>query len=120
MPEQTASNDSAPASHLGRRLATVLAGLLTLTVAGGWAYDHRAEYGIAYAQLFDEASDICARCSAGTPTVATTDESPACCHADGTCTLQTDLTALIPVEAPKPAAAVAEVLAAPKPLATSL
>jgi len=96
-----ASRSGGSGPRRGRPLATALAGLVVMTVAGGWAYDHRTEYGIAYAQLFDEAADAC---PFGTPvcTTATAEEGPACCHADGSCLPEVDPDSLSPVEAPKP------------------
>jgi hypothetical protein len=83
----------------------VVTALIVLTVAGGWAYDHRVEYGIAYSQLFGELSDsyeLRQGCSAA---AGVHDETAACCHGEGTCVAPDELAALLPVEAPKPATA---------------
>lgn len=94
---------TAPTPRRGRALATVLTALIVLTVAGGWAYDHRVEYGIAYGQIFEELSDTY-ELSVSCPGACVTESGPGCCHADGTCLPADDLAALVPVEAPKPAA----------------
>src|SRR3712207_1061696 len=64
-------------SRLAWRAA--LAGAVVLTVAGGWAYDRRVEYRIAYGQLFGEVADACRPAPLA---CASSVDDPGCCHDD--------------------------------------
>lgn len=118
------TNDGArpaePAARSSRPLATALAGVVALTVAGGWAYDHRIEYGIAYGQIFADLSDAYELSRGCAVAAEPNEEDPGCCHGDGTCLSAVDLTALAPVEAPKPPAALSEADGEPRPAPATL
>ena len=102
--EPDAANEASPPSpSSGRRLAPALAAVVALTVAGGWAYDHRDEYRVAYRQLFDASGG----CPSGGCSLAASAPS-LCCHLESGCGAPPALTALIPVEAPKPPVVLSE------------
>ena len=93
----------------GRGPIFVLAGLIVLIVAGGWAYDHRAEYRAAYGQMFKEVSVAC-QGSPGGCSYAVADEGPGCCHDEAGCVADLALAFREPVEAPKPGVELSEAI----------